>query len=194
MSRCRHVEILVQCSPLRHEVWICAGSVSARGPCCAVFISCLCSMIPMDVFFVQNACTGCRMSQVEVVSRDLAMGTPRIPSPSSRLPLLSSLPRAVFLNAKRVSCSSHGGVAITPFTINPLSVIGRFIFWIPRPLAPPSPPPYPPPSRHRRRNSTAMSKLWLPRGLSRPVRRPVRRSRASLDRRRTFATVGAESR
>ncbi|KAL2188807.1 glucose-inhibited division protein A subfamily [Thermothelomyces heterothallicus CBS 203.75] len=39
-----------------------------------------------------------------------------------------------------------------------------------------------------------MTKLWLPRGLSRPLRRPVRRNGTGISKRRTFATVGTDSR
>lgn len=42
--------------------------------------------------------------------------------------------------------------------------------------------------------ATVMTKLLLPRSLSRPLRRPVRRSRFSINKRRTFATVGSDSR
>ncbi|KAL2164559.1 hypothetical protein VTH06DRAFT_3776 [Thermothelomyces fergusii] len=39
-----------------------------------------------------------------------------------------------------------------------------------------------------------MAKLWLPKGLSRPLRRPSRRDGTVISKRRTFATVGTDSR
>ena len=89
MSRCRDVEIPVEYSPLCHDVWIRAGSGLGSGAMLCCIYSCLCSMIPMDVFFVNVQCA----VRVKLeFSRDLGMGTTRIPSPSSRLlasPLLS---------------------------------------------------------------------------------------------------------